>query len=269
MKTYHEEQIDWRKALDDSLKKEDGWLALAGLFWLEAGENTFGTDPDNDFVLDVSSGPGRIGSFILDEKEVTLKVLENQDLLIDGEIKKEMVIKADSSGSPTEIKLDHLSFMLLDREDGLAIRLWDNQKPERLNFGGRLWMPIEDKMRIRGTFIPYAEEKEMVFSRKNGDDFCTSVQGEVKLDLEGEDYSLIAFEQEDGSLFIMFFDGSTGNETYSAGRYLIIDPPLEGGVEVDFNRAYNPPCAFTDFATCPLPPMQNRIEGKILAGEKI
>jgi uncharacterized protein (DUF1684 family) len=267
--SYQEEIKSWRQNLDDSLIKEDSWLALAGLFWLDEGDNRFGTASDNDFVLDVSSGPEKMGTFILKQGEVFLKAADNLEFVIDGRIKVDSLLKADSSGSPTAIKYRHLTFMLLEREDGMAIRLWDNQRPEQLNFPGRSWMPIDENRKVHGIYQSYQEEKDIVFSRKNGADFCMKVQGEVKFELDGDDYSFVAFEQEGGSLFTLFYDQSSGNETYSAGRYLIIDPPDDGKVIVDFNRAYNPPCAFTDYATCPLPPAQNRIDGVILAGERI
>ncbi len=266
--SYLNELESWRKTLDIGLMKEDGWLALAGLYWLQEGENSFGTDPGNDFTLDVSTGPERIGLFTLRQGEVTVQILDDVAIQIDGEQRSTAVLQPDSSGSPTVVKLDHLTFMLLEREDGLAIRLWDNQRPERLDFGGRRWLPVNPDFRVHGHYHPYPEEIELSFSRKNGADFQTGVQGEVSFDLEGNSYSLVVFEQKDGSLFIIFDDQTSGKETYPAGRYLVTDPPQDGEVEIDFNRAYHPPCAFTDFATCPLPPAQNRISAAILAGER-
>jgi uncharacterized protein (DUF1684 family) len=269
MDPYHQESEEWRRSMDEKLKKEDSWLALAGLFWLEEGDNSIGTGSANHFVLPSGSGPEQIGVFVLKDEQVKLQVLDDVDLLIDGENAKEALLEPDTTGSPTEIKLKNLTFMLIDREDGLGIRLWDNQREERNNFLGRRWFPIQDGYLIKGIYNSFDEGFNVVMSRKNGSDYQTQAEGEVTFQLDGREFSLLAFEQEDGSLFTMFLDQTSGKECYAAGRYLVIDSPQDGVVEIDFNRAYNPPCAFTDFATCPVPPFQNRLDVTILAGERV
>jgi uncharacterized protein (DUF1684 family) len=266
--SYREELTKWRQLLDDNLREEDSWLALADLYWLEEGENSFGTDPENKIVLPFGSAPGIVGNFLMKDGQVTAIIESGVEVFIDGEIKDQASLKADSSGEPTRIKFEQLTFMLLDREGGLGIRLWDNQRPERLNFPGRRWLPVNESLRIEGSFQRYEKEAEITFNRKNGADFQAQVHGEIHFQLEGKEHSLVAIEQEDGSLFTLFFDATSGKESYPAGRFLIIGPPENNEVEIDFNRAYNPPCAFTDYATCPLPPPQNRLDISILAGER-
>jgi len=269
MDSYHQETEEWRRSMDENLMKEDSWLALAGLFWLEEGDNRIGTGSANDFVLPPGSGPEQVGAFILKDGDVKLKVMDGVELLIDGEYAKETLLKPDASGSPTDIKLKNLTFMLIAREDGLGIRLWDNQREERNNFPGRRWFPIKKGYLVKGIYKSFEERLNLMMSRKNGSDYPTEAEGEVTFQLDGQEFSLLAFEQEDGSLFTMFLDQTSGEECYAAGKYLVIDSPQNGLLEIDFNRAYNPPCAFTDFATCPVPPVQNRLDVTILAGERV
>lgn len=269
MNTYIEEIESWRRAADENLRKENSWLALAGLYWLNEGENSFGTHPSNTIVLPGDSGPGKVGVITVEEDRVTLEVEEAVSLSVDGEYIKRVMLEPDTSGSPTEMKLGDLTLILIKREDGFGIRLWDNQRPERVNFSGRAWFPIDENYLLKGRYQPFEEDLDLMLQRKNGADFLQTAQGLIKFHLNGKDLSLIAFEQEDGSLFTLFFDQTSGKDTYPAGRYLVVPPAEEGSLEIDFNRAYNPPCAFTDYATCPLPPPQNKLEAAILAGERI
>jgi len=269
MDSYHQESEEWRKLMDENLMKEDSWLALAGLFWLDEGENSFGTDSSNSIVLPSVPGGGRIGKFYLKNNQVTLYVEESIDIKVNGKSVKESLLKSDASGSPTEIKLHNLTFMLIEREDGLGIRLWDNSRPKRKTFPGRVWFPIDENYLVQGSYEPYQEDLDLVMKRKNGSDLKDQAQGQLNFQLVGRDHKLIAFKQENGSLFTLFLDQTSGKECYPAGRYLVVDPPQGDSIEIDFNRAYNPPCAFTNFATCPLPPPQNRLDEAILAGEKL
>ncbi len=268
MKNYQKEILDWQKTLDTNLRKENSWLALAGLFWLDEGVNTFGADNKNDIVFPDSDIPPQIGAFIVDGDAVTLKVTANTPVDVDGVPAKEALLRPDVSGAPTQLKLGALSFILIQREDGFGIRLWDNSRPERDTFPGRQWYPVDEKFRLEGRYTRFADEKLVSFKRENGADFEAKMEGEVSFFVGNESYALLAFEDEEGELFIMFRDATNGVETYGSGRYLSVDAPEEGKAIIDFNRAVNPPCAFTDFATCPLPPAQNNIPVSIKAGER-
>lgn len=269
MDSFQLENEKWRQTLDADLRRENSWLALAGLFWLDEGKNSFGTDLANSIVIPSESGADWMGTFDLVDDQVTLYTRDEVEITVNGSVIKETILKPDTSESPTQIKLGDLTFMLIDREDGLGIRLWDNQRSERQEFSGRVWFPIDKRYLIRGVYEPFAEDLDLLLERKNGLDFHDQAQGKISFNLEGRDHSLVAFEQNNGSLFTLFLDQTSGKECYPAGRYLVIDSPREGCVEINFNRAYNPPCAFTDFATCPLPPVQNRLEISIRAGERI
>ena len=268
MDPYHRETEEWRRSADENLKKENGWLALAGLFWLDEGDNSFGRDPSNEFVIPSDFAPDRVGVFNLRKGQVSLQILEGVSVQIDGEDVKEAILMPDVSGSPTLISLGHLTFILIEREDGLGIRYWDNQRQERIDFPGRKWYSIQKEFLVSGSYQPFDEDLELVMSRKNGSDFHDQAQGQVIFQLDGKECLSDRRRQNAGSLFTIFLDQSSGKDSYGSGRYLVIDSPEKKIVEIDFNRAYNPPCVFTDFATCPLPPHQNRLDIAILAGER-
>ena len=267
MDNYHHEIEDWRWQLDANLRTESSWLALAGLYWLEAGENTIGTDPANQIVLPPGSGPGHIGSFLVENGRVRLQVADDLPVLTADEIVKQIDLEPDISGDPTRCSLENLVFILIQREESLGIRVWDNNRPQRQSFPGRQWFPIQDVYRIQAEYLQFESKKPLTLKQRNSPDHQELAAGEVLFEIAGRPCSLVVFEQPEGELFLIFHDLTNGSQTYSGGRYLSTPPVQEGIVEIDFNRAYNPPCAFTDHATCTLPPAQNRLEVKIPAGE--
>jgi len=254
--------------LDANLRKENSWLALAGLYWLEQGENSFGTAPGNSIVFPSDYGPDSIGTFLVEGHEVILQVHEGLRVKVDGKLTSQAVLAPDTSGSPSEVTLGSLTFILIQREDSLAIRLWDNSRKQRKSFPGRQWFPIQDCYRIPGEYRKYDVDRMLSLQRKNAANYDAQPGGEVSFIINNLECSLVVFVESEGELFTLFNDLSNGQETYSSGRYLVLDPPQEGNVILDFNRAYNPPCAFTPHATCPLPPEQNRLKIPIPAGEK-
>jgi uncharacterized protein (DUF1684 family) len=268
MDIYQQELLEWRHSLDENLRKKNSWLALAGLFWLEEGENSFGTDPDNRIVFPAQSGPEQMGTLLVENGQVTLKIAEGVDIRVDGKSASKAILAPDITGLPSEVSLGSLVFTLIQREESLAIRLWDNSRKLRNSFPGREWFPIQDLYRIAGTYQKYAGDQPLILQRKNAAAYETNPAGVVNFVFDGRDCSLVAYEESEGELFTLFHDLSNGKETYSSGRYLVVDPPQEGTVTLDFNRAFNPPCAFTPYATCPLPPSENRLQISLLAGEK-
>jgi uncharacterized protein (DUF1684 family) len=269
MDNFTKEILEWRETLETNLRKENSWLALVGLFWLEEGRNTFGAGAENDITFPDADIPAQIGAFIVDGDEVRLEVTADTLVDVDGVPAKEASLRPDISGSPTQLKLGALTFILIQREDGFGIRLWDNNSPQRESFPGRQWYPIDEAFRIAGRYERFAEERTVSFERRNGADLEAKVGGQVSFDVNGKPHTLLAFAEEEGDdLFIIFRDATNGDETYDSGRYLVVDAPQEGKAIIDFNRAYNPPCAFTPYATCPLPPAQNNLTVEINAGEK-
>lgn len=268
MSDYETELAAWRQLVDDALREENSWLALAGLYWLEAGENTFGSDPANAIVLPAGSAPPVAGSFWVEDGTVTLRVADGAGVQVNGETVQEAQLASDASGAPSQIVLGDLALILLQRGEVRGIRLWDNGRAERETFPGRQWFPVEEAFRVAGQYQRFDHEYRVQMQRRNGADFEAQPEGAVHFELGDVRCSLVAFEKPNGELHIMFSDPTNGAQTYGAGRYLTVAAPEDGSVVVDFNRAINPPCAFTDFATCPLPPAQNRLETPIPAGEK-
>ncbi len=268
MNKYQEEILNWQKTLDTNLRKENSWLALAGLFWLEEGKNTFGAGEENDIVFPDAGIPSQVGAFIVDGDEVKLEITADTLVDVDGVPAKKALLRPDISGAPTQLKLGALSFILIQREDGFGIRLWDNNCSKRESFPGRQWYPVDEEFRIEASYQRYDEEMLVSFERENGANFETQVGGVLLFSLDGKEYTLLALEDSDGDFFVMFRDKTNGEETYDSGRYLSVSAPEEGKAIIDFNHAYNPPCAFTPYATCPLPPTQNNLSIPIRAGEK-
>lgn len=269
MSQYQAELLEQRKKLDADLRNENSWLALVGLFWLDEGRNTFGASDENDITFPGADLPAQIGAFIVDGDAVTLQVTADTPVDVDGVPAKEALLRPDSSGSPTLLKLGALAFILLQREDGYAIRLWDNASPERESFPGRQWYPVDENYRIEGRYERFSAENIVSFGRRNGSDFEANVEGVIHFNIAGQALSLLARGNPDeGDLFVMFRDATNSAETYGSGRYLSVAAPKDGQIVIDFNRAYNPPCAFTPYATCPLPPAQNHLPVAILAGER-
>lgn len=265
----YRQQIEaWRQKLDDSLRAEDSWLALAGLYWLDEGRNSIGTDPSGGIVLPPGSGTTHLGDILLVGDQASLLIRGETALTVDGEQVQEVVLKPDVSGSPSEIRLGELTMMLLKRGERYAIRLWDNGRSERKDFQGRRWYPIEESYRLMARFSRYEPVKRISFPNELGEIEENDVLGYVRFVLHGQECRLDVMETGGGGLFIIFKDETSGKETYPPGRYLVTRPPEDGEVVVDFNRAYNPPCAFTPYATCTLPPPQNHLSLEVKSGER-
>jgi uncharacterized protein len=267
---YRKEIEDWRAKRNESLKKEGSWLTLAGLFWLKPGENRFGSDPGkNVVILPKGKAPAVAGTFVRDGEKVTLQVEPGVALTADDQAPTPgMVLKKDSEGKPTSLKLGSLSFYLIQRGDRIGVRIKDSQSPLRASFHGLDTYPIRPEWRMVARFEPY-KDKKIPIPNVLGQVEETPSPGAVVFEWQGKTYRIDAIPGGDkGELFLIFADKTNGKETYGAGRFIDTDPPKDGKVVVDFNTAYNPPCAFTAFATCPLPPPQNKLALAIEAGEK-
>ena len=266
---YRKEIETWRQERNAGLKKEDGWLTLVGLYWLKPGENRFGSDAGNPVILPQGKAPGVAGSLNVEGERVTVRVEPGVALTADGqEVKPGTSLKTDAQGKPTVLALGSLQFHVIKRGDRLGVRIKDRESPLRASFQGLDTYPIQPEWRIVARFEPY-KEKTLPIANIVGQVNDIPSPGAVVFDWQGKTYRLDALEgSPEGGLFLIFTDKTSGKETYGAGRYLDTNPPKDGKVVVDFNTAYNPPCAFTAFATCPLPPPQNKLTIAIPAGEK-
>lgn len=258
----------WRSDQEKNLKKETGWLTVAGLFWLKDGVNTIGAGPDFDVRLTDNFKQGKFGEIDFQNGTATLKVESGVEAQGDGKSISTIDLVSDEKGKPTEIRTGSQTFYLIRREDRFGIRLKDSNSKARLNFKGQHWFPIDETCKVAARFEAFSEPKEVMVPNVLGGHFKMKSPGVLKFTLKEKEYSLQPVEEDDKTIFIIFRDKSSLNETYTSGRFLYADKPMNGEVVLDFNKAENPPCAFTPFATCPLPPPQNNLDVEIKAGEK-
>jgi hypothetical protein len=266
---YRQEVETWRQKRLESLRREDGWLTLVGLYWLKPGENRLGSDPGDPVLLPAGKAPAQTGVLTREGETVRLTVQPGVDLTADGKpATPGMKLETDIKGKPTLLQLGSLSFYVIQRGDRLGVRIKDKTSPMLASFKGIDEFPIQPEWRLVARFEPY-KDKKIPIANIIGQVEDSPSPGAVVFDWQGKTYRIDALEGgPDGSLFLVFGDRTNGTETYGAGRFLDTDPPKDGKVVVDFNTAYNPPCAFTAFATCPLPPAENKLAIKVEAGEK-
>jgi len=268
--THKKEVEEWRANRIQRLKSEDGWLTLVGLFWLQEGDNSFGSDPSNKLVFPKDKAPAKAGSLHLEKGTVHLQVQPGVTITSDGKPVTSLVLKSDADGEPTTLDLGSLRFFVIDRMGKLGIRLKDRENPLRKSFQGVDSYPIDAKWRIEAKFEPYKPEKKIPILNILNMLEDTPSPGALVFDVNGKTYRLDAvLEKGETDYFIIFGDQTNGKETYGAGRYVYVSPAgPDGKVILDFNKAYNPPCVFSHFATCPLPPPQNKLALRVEAGEK-
>ena len=259
---------EWRAQRYADLREADGYLSLAGLYWLEDGEHTFGSDSSNSIVFP-ENAPLHIGTLVVADSVVTMRVRPEAGVTIDGEAVGEKVLVNDLEGSPTISHLDSLNWHVINRSRGLAIRLMDTETEARRSFGGIDFFEPNRDWRLEARFEPYDPPLEIAMPSITGVDEKDTVPGAVIFEVEGAAYRLdVTGHPGDERYFIVFGDATSGQETYGGGRFVWIDAEDdEGNIIIDFNRAYNPPCVFSTFATCPLPTPDNRLSLRIEAGE--
>jgi uncharacterized protein (DUF1684 family) len=268
---YREEVRDWREAREARLEADGGWLTLAGLFWLKEGENTLGTDPSSDIVLPDGSAPARAGSFVFKGEETVLGLFSGVEGRIGDEpVSGPHVMKPDTTGEPDVLELGALSLYVIQRGDRFGIRVKDANSPVRRAFSGLRWFDIGEAWRIDARWVAYPSPRPLKVPNVLGDVTTMPSPGRAEFEIDGKVVSLdgVLPEPRATELFFIFRDETSGDETYGAGRFLYSDLPKQGHVVLDFNKAYNPPCAFTPYATCPLPPKQNWLPVAVTAGEK-
>lgn len=248
---------EWRRKYEEGLKAPyTGWLSVAGLYWLKEGENAVGSAESNDIVL--PRGPAKAGVFLFDGKTVRWRSAS-------GEVKP---MRTDTSGSPDTLEMDRMRLVAIERNGKFAVRLRDPESKMRREFAGNAWYPISAKYQVKAKFIPHPYKRTINFTDMTGNTQKMVSPGLVEFTLNGQVLRLEPVEDE-GQLFFIFKDRTANKGTYGAGRMLYAPLPTGNVAEIDFNVAKNPPCVFTPFATCPLPPKQNILPVAIEAGEKM
>ena len=260
----------WRAQRLASLTSATGWLSLAGLFWLRQGENTFGRAASNALVLEHPALTDTVGSFVLTDRSVRFVARAGSAVTHDGQPVTALDLESDAKGSPTVLQSGSLQFFVIERAGNLGVRVRDIDSPRRRNFLGLEYFPISPQWIFNARFEPYEPPRHIKIVNILGMEEEMECPGAIVFRKDGRPWRLDTVLEEPGAqqLFVMLADGTSGRETYGAGRFMYLSLPLNGKTVVDFNKAYNPPCAFNDFATCPLPPPQNRLRLRIEAGEK-
>ena len=259
----------WRAEREESLKGPDGWLNLAGLYWLDPGVTSFGSAPGNDIVLADLPAPPRLGEFLLEEGDITFRAEPGAGVFSNGEPVTELRLVHDEEGEPTILTYGTLAWHVIGRMERIGVRLRDSSYSAVTAFPGIKSYPADPSWRVQARFEAYEEPQERVLNTVvEGLGWKPIAPGTLEFEVRGEPLSLEAYAAGPGFLLI-FADLTTGRTTYPAGRYLYAYAPGPDGIAIlDFNKAQNPPCAFTDFATCPLPTRRNRLPVAIEAGEQ-
>lgn len=263
---YISEIQQWHQKRINNLKKEKGWLNLVGLYWLKEGENTFGSAADNDIKFP-QNAPKHIGTLFLKDSIVSVKINKNVTVTHNGNLVNEIQLADDMSGNPTVLETGTLRWYIIKRGDRYGVRLRDIDAPLVKKFKDIKMFPINEDWRFEALFKPYPQPKHILIPTIIGTKEEDVSPGKLVFTKDGKTYTLDAIDEGD-SFFIIFADETSGEETYGAGRFLYTDKPdSTGKVILDFNKAYNPPCVFTKYATCPLPPEGNYLKLKVTAGE--
>jgi uncharacterized protein (DUF1684 family) len=267
---YRAEVEKWRANRIAHLTAEDGWLTVVGLSWLKEGENSMGSDPSNPVILPPAKSPPLLGRIRLAGGKAHLDVAAGVDVTHDGKKVGSLDLVSDETGKPTVLRHGTLSFYLIRRGEKVGVRVKDSANPERKAFRGIVSFPVSSAWRVAARFEPYPAGRTIPIPNVLGNVTREPSPGALVFSIGSREYRLDAVEEQgEDDLFLIFGDGTNGTTTYGAGRFLYAPRPgPDGRTVVDFNKAYNPPCAFTPFATCPLPPPQNRLPIAVEAGEK-
>lgn len=264
-------QQAWRKERHDKLVAPEGWTSLVGLHWLDQGEHYFGSDADNGIRLAV--GPAHVGMLSLKQDRIRLAPERGAALTVDGQpLAGAVTLRSDSDPEgPTRLGFDEGKGLItvIKRGDRYALRVKHADASTRTGFGGIDYWPGGDEWVVKAKFVANAPGKAIPIANIVGHTDNVPNPGALEFTRDGKTYRIEALDQGEETLFLVFADRTSGHGSYPAGRFLDVPRPDAGGnVVIDFNKSYNPPCAFTAYATCPLPPPENRIDLEIVAGEK-
>jgi uncharacterized protein len=267
---YVEQVESWRQAYSQKLLSPDGWLSVSGLFWFQEGENQMGSDAENRIQLPVEGGVPFAGTFTMRERVISLQAAEGVHMTINDVPVTSTRITIHSNGSSDWILLNELKISVIERGARIGVRIFDKNNPTLKQFLNLRWYPIHQSYRIEAKFIAHEKFEFVSIVNVLGDMLQLQSAGYAEFTLEGKTQRLHAIPGEEigavGLLFV-FLDGTSGDTTYPAGRFLVADFPKEGKIVLDFNRAHNPYCAYTDFVICPLAPPFNRVTVPVKAGE--
>lgn len=265
---YVAEIKEWQQKRNAYQVSEEGWVNLSGLFWLKEGINTFGSGANNDLVFPEGRIAERGGFMLLKQDVVTIEAAPGVEIMLNDTMRSSGVVYHPDSARVT-VAHGSLRWFVIKRDDKYGVRLRDFENPLLKSFTPIEYFPIDPKWRIEGRIAWADSSRTIEITNVLGQTGQQRSVGTLVFEYEGKEYTLDALDEGGDEFFIIFGDETNARETYGAGRYMYVPVPKEGDrVIIDFNKAYNPPCAFTEFATCPLPPKQNVLPFAIPAGEK-
>jgi uncharacterized protein len=252
----------WRQDREAKLKSDQGWLTVSGLFWLHEGENRFGSSPMNDIELP-EGYPAEAGVFEFHAGKTTVHLNSGVAATMQGKLVQTAELLPDSD----PIRMGDISLAVHGSGDRFSIRLRDKNSKLRKDFQGLHWFPVDESYRVVGRWVPYDKPREVVSQNILGDIIHGQAAGYVEFTLHGQTMRLEPEENDEQGMEFVFRDLTAGKETYHAARFLVTEPIKDSKVVMDFNEAYNPPCAFNPYTTCPLPIPENRLKVRVEAGE--
>jgi uncharacterized protein (DUF1684 family) len=264
---YPHEVIEWKQERVESLSDSTGWLRLAGMYWLNDGVNSFGSGPGAGIRFPEGTIAEKAGTFTLENGRVILTPASDISVTHDGKPVSDFVLY-DGDEFP-EVESGSLLWHVIVRDHLTGIRLYNKDNPKADEFTGFPRYEIDPKWHLKAKYFPNPEGTTVSIVNVLGQQIDAVSPGILEFKIDGDLYTLDAIENTD-RMFIIIGDETNRTDTYQAGRYMYIDYPEDGSAYtiIDFNKAYNPPCAYNSFTTCQLPPMQNRLEVAITAGEK-
>lgn len=264
---------EWRNQRLTRLTSETGWLTVVGLSWLKEGVNRCGSDPTLEVVFPEERAPALTGRFIRTGNAVRFESAQGVRVTVGDSAVSSIELRSDENGEqePTILRHGTLSFYIIKRGEELGVRIKDSASPMRAHFQGLEYFPVDTSWRKIAQFEPYDPPKALRVPTTAGVAQEFRLVGRIAFQHGDSVYTLDAAQEAgEETMLIMFMDGTSGRETYGGGRQLYASPPDSSDtILLDFNKAYNWPCVFTDYATCPIPPPQNRLQLRVEAGEKM
>jgi len=265
---YEAALLQWRAKKYDELVRENGWVSLAGLFWLNEGRNLVGSNPMCEVVLP-ERAPTFLGVVELKGATKRFQVAEGVQVKVNGRSVQKTILKSNQEAAPSFITWnDNLRLVVHEHAGKPAIRIWDNLRTARFSLPPLKWFPINTDLRISARYKRYSDSQHSPHADTFGEMVDDRIDGYVTFKFMGNSYKLDVTETKSHSLFIKFRDETSGKETYPPSRYYYTEPVAKDGkVILDFNYSYSPPCAFTEYATCIFAPPQNKLPFRVEAGE--
>ena len=269
---YADDLSKWRARADASLKRERGWLSIVTRDELSPGTYKIGSAPDNQVMLPKALSPALLGTITVSGDKARLTLAPGQQMrTVAKDDPGEEFATRDLLTGATQLEWvtsGRLSLQFVRREDGkVVVRAADRDSPRRKTFAGRVWYEPKAEFKMAARFVPHAQGATIPIANVRGEISYEKVAGTLEISVNGQRASLDALDDE-GELFVIFRDGTSNSTTYPPGRFLVVEKPKDGNWVVDFNKAFNPPCTFSAYTTCPLPPPQNWLKIDVSAGEK-